>query len=165
MQELCKDRNAVDAALCESLVLQGADVGFNENGSFSPLLGATRHGLPAVVSAILDRGGDVNGKDNWGWTALMIASKAGYADLAELLIGRGADIHAVTKKGETPFSMAKDSGAKATEQVLIMAERKRQQAEADSLVAQFQDALEKAHIAQEPIRVGHALRLVRRDMR
>lgn len=161
MQELCRDRKDVDVALCESLVLQGADLGFNDDRSLSPLLRATHHGLPGVVTAILDRGVDANEKDRWDWTALMIASKAGYADLAELLIGRKADIHAVTKKGETPFSLAQKSGAKATEQVLIKAERKRQQeqAEAERLAAQFQAALAVAHIAQSPITVGRPLQL------
>ncbi|MEZ0225605.1 MAG: ankyrin repeat domain-containing protein [Alphaproteobacteria bacterium] len=162
LQELCCERKDLDVARCEKLISQGADLGFDKDRSLSPLLRATRHGLPGVVTAILDRGVDVNEKDAWGWTALMVASSVGWADMAQLLIDRKADIHAVSDKEETPFSLAQKSGAKATEEVLIKAERRRQQdlAALDSLAAQFQEALMNAHIVQEPIKVGHALRLV-----
>jgi ankyrin repeat protein len=164
MENLCGPRQNVDEGYCEQLVRQGADLGFNEDRTLSPLLLAARFGLWCVVDAILERGADANEKDRNGWTALMFAAQRGFADIVELLIEKGADIHAVSKKGETSFGLAQEKGNTGTQEVLIRTERARQQAETEAFAEEFQNEVARAHIVQAPIAVGHALRLVKRGM-
>lgn len=165
MSNLCMDLKRVDVPAALDLIARGASLGFDDDRALSPLLRATHHNLLGVVDAILARGVDVNEKDRHGWTALMIAANYGHAQMAEFLAGKGADIHAVSLQGKTSFALAQENGFREVGDVLIRAERKRQQdiADAERLAAQFQEAVANAHIAQEPIKVGHALHLIKRQ--
>lgn len=71
-----------------SKILQEASDG---NGS-RPLHIATKHGLVAMVSLLLDLGSDIEAKDNWARTPLIDAAMDNRLEVVNLLLSRGADV-------------------------------------------------------------------------
>jgi ankyrin repeat protein len=74
----------------ELLLANGAAVNAQQQGGFTALQAAARHGDPALAELLLDHGADPVIRTDGGKTALAMAIEKGHAAVAELLRRHGA---------------------------------------------------------------------------
>jgi ankyrin repeat protein len=86
-----------DAALIDSLLTAGANVGALNRYGVAPLAIAALNGNAAIVQRLLRAGADPNVKQPEGETALMTASRSGSLESVRALLDHQADVNARDK--------------------------------------------------------------------
>jgi hypothetical protein len=71
---------------------------------------AACHGLPSIVSILVEHGADLEERDTEGNTALLCAARYGTTGVAKFLLRKGADIEARCCENRTAIQYAKIKG-------------------------------------------------------
>ena len=90
------------------LLLNGADVNFQDKNGYTALIWASINGYLEVVKLLLLNGADVNIQTIWGDTALMFASCYGYLEVVKLLLLNGSDLNLQDEGGDVALTWATD---------------------------------------------------------
>ena len=72
----------------------------------TPLHVAAAHGIPEIVTALIEAGADVNARATGGMTPLHVAALSEKPEIVTALSEAGADVNARMKAGETPLHLA-----------------------------------------------------------
>lgn len=171
MDELCGPRGP-DEVMAIAYINQGAPLGFDEQGRWSPLLRAAYVDATEVVETILKKGVPVDQQDSRGWSALMVAANRGNYKTVKLLCDKGADLHCCGKAGETAFTLAENPAEgqprmdrhDKTVQELVYAQKllnvKQAQTEAEAAIMAGQNAVAAVEEgAARPVAVMRPLQL------
>eukprot|EP00298_Acanthocystis_sp_HF-20_P016646 c21540_g3_i1.p1 GENE.c21540_g3_i1~~c21540_g3_i1.p1 ORF type:complete len:545 (-),score=186.51 c21540_g3_i1:63-1697(-) len=90
----------------QSLIQQGADVGYSINGN-PVLLLAVQKGYVDVTQALLSARADINQTNNHGWTALHVATFYSHPKIVQILLQSGCDTTCKNSDGKTALDIAK----------------------------------------------------------
>ena len=89
--------------ILDKLLQAGAEVNAQNDGGYTPLHIASKHGHLDVVKRLLSAGAQVNAQNDEGKTPLHIASYHGNSDIVKRLISAGAQVNAQDDEGKTPL--------------------------------------------------------------
>lgn len=93
----------------ESLLNRGANINFQYNDGYTPLMLASSKNQIKIVELLLNRGADVNMQNKYGHTALMIANFNNSYKIVKLLLNRGANVNHQDNYGDTALIYSYDS--------------------------------------------------------
>ena len=93
----------------------------NSQGKYLPLLHASCHNVPNIMSAFVLEGADVNAPNKIGWTPWMAIStgERGRIELVQFFLKHGADINARNESGFTAVMIAASNGNLQTVRTLL----------------------------------------------
>lgn len=106
-------------ALCEDLLLNGADISAVDLQGRTPLHGAI-YGGNDVVILLLGNAANVRATDNEGNTPLHLAALKGSKYLLKVLLVNGALAGATNKEGRTPLHFAAKSALNSLEKIILL---------------------------------------------
>lgn len=108
-----------DAAIVETVLVQGARVGAQDEQGWSALMWAAAQGHTAIVELLLSQGAAVDQSSPGRMTSLMLAALDGHVSVVEQLIHHGAEVNARDKNGNTALMAASQRGHIATVRFLL----------------------------------------------
>ena len=88
------------------LIQNGADVNAPGEGTWTPLLIASKSGYVNAVVMLIHNGANVNAGDNAGWRPIHTACLHEHAEVVQTLITEGADVNVLDKNGWSPLIAA-----------------------------------------------------------
>ena len=87
--------------ILKELLINGADVNFQDNGGRTALIWASYCGYHSLVKELLNHEADVNKPDNLGCTALSFAASNGHNEIVRDLLDHDADVNIQNEEGNT----------------------------------------------------------------
>ena len=87
--------------ILKELLINGADVNFQDNGGRTALIWASYCGYHSLVKELLNHEVDVNKPDNLGCTALSFAVSNGHTEIVRDLLDHDADVNIQNEEGST----------------------------------------------------------------
>jgi ankyrin repeat protein len=106
----------------KSLLLHGADAGYQSRRLTTPLHLAVIRGHKGVLTALLDKCSThsaVNARNSEDRTPLIYAAMLGHREILRTLLDRGADVNARDRKGRSALSYAACGGHYAITKILL----------------------------------------------
>lgn len=101
------------------LLKMGADVDFQDENGYTPLMMATISGQKEIVELLLEYKANVNIQNKYKQTSIMLAISCGYLEIFYLLFGARADINICDYYQRTPLFFAVESCQKEIVKLLL----------------------------------------------